>query len=260
MRNILFICSQNRLRSPTAEQVFSVWSGINVASAGTNHDADNPVTPELLRWADVIIAMERAHRSKLQKKFKSSLNGKNIICLGIPDDYGYMDAELVRILEERVPKYLPHGASARRSPDRLSATKDPAGTTSQLFRFPTAVVRDPAITIWMHEHPGALGAIALRWFEAMRACGDDVRELLHDGHPTACVEDAAFGYVNAFTAHVNLGFFRGAELANPDGLLEGSGKLMRHVKLRPGEPIDEAALNKLVRAAYLDMQRRLQAG
>lgn len=114
MKNILFICSQNRLRSPTAEQVFSVWSGINVASAGTNHDADNPLTPELLLWADVIIAMERTHRNKIQKKFKSSLNGKNIICLGIPDEFDYMEPELINILEARVPKYFPHGASAPR--------------------------------------------------------------------------------------------------------------------------------------------------
>lgn len=131
---------------------------------------------------------------------------------------------------------------------------------NQLFRFPTAIPRDPAVTVWMHEHPGELGAIALRWFEAMRACGGDVRELLHDGHPTACVEDAAFGYVNAFTAHVNVGFFRGAELDDPAGLLEGSGKLMRHVKLKPGQKADEAALEKLIQAAYIDMRRRLQAG
>jgi predicted protein tyrosine phosphatase len=111
MKNILFICSQNRLRSPTAEQVFSTWSGINVSSAGTNNDAENPVTPELLQWADVIIAMERAHRNKLQKKFKAALNGKNIICLGIPDEYAYMDAELVKILLDRVPKYLPQEAA-----------------------------------------------------------------------------------------------------------------------------------------------------
>jgi hypothetical protein len=105
---------------------------------------------------------------------------------------------------------------------------------SQVLRFPSSVKTDPAIEAWMHEHPGQLGAIAQRWFEAMRSCGDDVLELLHDGHPTACVGDAAFGYVNAFTAHVNVGFFRGAEIADPAGLLEGTGKFMRHVKLRPG--------------------------
>jgi hypothetical protein len=94
----------------------------------------------------------------------------------------------------------------------------------------------------------------------MRACGDDVRELLHDGHPTACVGDAAFGYVNAFKAHVNVGFFRGAELADPAGLLEGSGKFMRHVKLIPGRDIDAAALAALIESAYADMHRRPRCG
>lgn len=127
------------------------------------------------------------------------------------------------------------------------------------MRFPSAVVHEPAIQAWMYEHSNELGAIARRWFELMRACGDDVRELLHDGHPTACIGDAAFGYVNAFTAHVNVGFFLGAELADPDGLLEGTGKFMRHVKLRPGLQVDDAALRKLVHAAYTDMKRRLEA-
>ena len=123
---------------------------------------------------------------------------------------------------------------------------------SQLLRFPTAVKRDPAIELWMDEQPSELGLIARRWFEVMRDCGDDVRELLHDGHPTACVGDAAFGYVNAFTAHVNVGFFRGAEIANPKGLLEGTGKFMRHVKLRPELDVDPAALRKLIETAYTD--------
>jgi hypothetical protein len=83
---------------------------------------------------------------------------------------------------------------------------------SRLLRFPDAVRHDPRVDAWLHQHAGELGAIAQRWFEAMRACGDDVRELLHDGHPTACVADAAFAYVNAFKAHVNVGFFRGAEM------------------------------------------------
>ena len=104
-----------------------------------------------------------------------------------------------------------------------------------------------------------LGEIARRWFEVMRNCGDDVRELLHDGHPAACVDDAGFACANAFKAHVNVGFFRGAELADPDRLLEGSGKFMRHVKLRPGVPVNEAALRKLIRAAYIDMQQRVDA-
>ena len=127
---------------------------------------------------------------------------------------------------------------------------------SALLRFPAAVRRDPAIEAWMGAHAGELGAIARCWFDVMRGCGDDVRELLHDGHPTACVGDAAFGYVNAFTAHVNVGFFRGAEVADPAGLLEGTGKFMRHVKLRPGAEVDSAGLEALIRTAYADMKRR----
>ena len=124
------------------------------------------------------------------------------------------------------------------------------------MRFPTAVKRDPAVETWMRDHAGDLGVIAQRWFEVMRACGDDVRELLHDGHPTACVSDAAFAYVNAFTAHVNVGFFRGAEIADPDGLLEGTGKFMRHVKLAPDRHVDARALTTLIETAYADMKRR----
>jgi hypothetical protein len=128
---------------------------------------------------------------------------------------------------------------------------------SQLMRFACAIRRDPAVEAWMHEHAGELGEIAQRWFVVMRSCGDDVRELLHDGHPTVCVKDAAFAYVNAFKAHVNVGFFRGAEIADPAGLLEGTGKVMRHVKLRPGDGIDSDALLTLIGTAYVDMKRRL---
>src|SRR5215467_15273277 len=120
---------------------------------------------------------------------------------------------------------------------------------SQLMRFPSAVHRDRDIEAWMREHDDELGAIAQRWFEVMRACGDDVREVLHDGHPTACVQDAAFAYANAFTAHVNVGFFRGAELADPERLLEGTGKFMRHVKLKPESDVDATALTKLIKIA-----------
>ena len=130
-------------------------------------------------------------------------------------------------------------------------------TMNQLMRFPSSVKRDPAIDAWMRERSDELGAIARHWFEVMRERGEDVRELLHDGHPTACVADAAFGYVNAFTAHVNVGFFRGAELADPARLLEGTGKYMRHVKLRPDRGIDATALTKLIETAYADMKRRL---
>ena len=131
---------------------------------------------------------------------------------------------------------------------------------SDLFRFPKAAERDPAIEGWMDRQADGLGAIARRWFEVMRGCGDDVRELLHDGHPTACVGDAAFGYVNAFKAHVNVGFFRGAELADPNGLLEGTGKFMRHVKLRPGTSTNAAALSNLIDAAYSDIKARVENG
>jgi hypothetical protein len=118
------------------------------------------------------------------------------------------------------------------------------------MRFPSSVKRDPAIAAWMHDHSGELGAIAQRWFEVMRGCGDDVRELLHDGHPTACVGDAAFGYVNAFRHHVNVGFFRGAEIADPQGLLQGTGKFMRHVKLGPDREVSGMALRNLIETAY----------
>jgi hypothetical protein len=130
---------------------------------------------------------------------------------------------------------------------------------TQLLRFPSSVKRDPAIEVWMREHPGDLGAIAQRWFNVMRDCGDDVRELLHDGHPTACVGDAAFGYVNAFKAHVNVGFFRGANIADPESLLEGTGKFMRHVKLRPERDVDRMSLMKLIETAYRDMKLRVSA-
>ena len=130
---------------------------------------------------------------------------------------------------------------------------------SRLMLFPSAAKRDPAVEVWMREHSGELGAIAQRWFEVMRSCGGDVRELLHDGHPTACVGDAAFAYVNAFKAHVNVGFFRGAELGDPEGLLEGTGKFMRHVKLRPEGDVDATTLMKLIETAYTDMKARCKA-
>ncbi|MCW4460536.1 low molecular weight protein tyrosine phosphatase family protein [Sphingomonas sp. BT-65] len=107
MKNFLFVCSQNRLRSPTAEQLFAGREGIRVASAGTNHDAENPLTPELVEWADYIFVMERAHRNKIQKHFRSSLDRQRIVCLDIPDEYEYMDPVLVRLLEARMARYLP---------------------------------------------------------------------------------------------------------------------------------------------------------
>lgn len=124
------------------------------------------------------------------------------------------------------------------------------------FEFPSAVARDPAVEAWFDTR-GELGKLARHWFEVMRSRGDDVRELLHDYHPTACVGDAAFAYVNAFSSHVNVGFFQGTELPDPEGLLEGTGRFMRHVKLIPGERIDDHSLTRLIDAAYLDLRRRL---
>jgi hypothetical protein len=128
---------------------------------------------------------------------------------------------------------------------------------SRLMRFPSAVARDPAVDAWFDSRPPQLGAIAREWFLRLRDCGSDVRELLHDGHPTACVGDAAFAYTNAFTAHVNVGFFQGSALPDPAGLLQGDGKYMRHVKLRPGTAIDTASLKALITVAYLDIKTRL---
>jgi hypothetical protein len=128
-----------------------------------------------------------------------------------------------------------------------------------LFRFDDAVPRHPAVAAWMRAHPGERGDLARRWFAAMHACGDDVRELLHDGQPTACVEDAAFAYVDAFKAHVNVGFYQGAALADPNGLLQGAGRFMRHVSIVPGVAIDEAALATLIEVAYADAKARLRA-
>lgn len=127
----------------------------------------------------------------------------------------------------------------------------------RLMSFPTAVRRDATVDAWFESCSPELGEIAQRWFEVMRRCGDDVRELLHDGHPTACVGEAAFGYVNAFTSHVNVGFFLGAELTDPYSLLEGTGRFMRHVKLKPGRGINDQALAELVAAAYADVRSRL---
>lgn len=107
MNKVLFVCSQNRLRSPTAEHVFSTRPGIEVASAGTNHDADNPLTHELVEWADIIFVMEKAHRNKLQQRFRASLRTARVICLDIPDAFEFMDPMLVRLLETKVSRYLP---------------------------------------------------------------------------------------------------------------------------------------------------------
>ena len=131
---------------------------------------------------------------------------------------------------------------------------------SDLLRFDGAVERDPAIDAWMNEHAGDLGSIARQWFAEMRKCGDEVRELLHDGCPVACLGDAPFGYVNVFTSHVNVGFFHGAALPDPARLLQGSGRFMRHVKLRPGTAANHAALSRLIDAAYAHIKARVENG
>ena len=132
--------------------------------------------------------------------------------------------------------------------------------TTELLRFNGAVEHDLAVDAWMDAHDGELGAIAHQWFEVMRRCGDEVRELLHDGCPVACLGDVPFGYVNVFTAHVNVGFFHGASLPDPARILLGSGKSMRHVKLRPDAPIPRAALLRLIDAAYFDIKARVENG
>jgi hypothetical protein len=139
------------------------------------------------------------------------------------------------------------------------------------FRLSGAVRHDPAVDAWLAgaarldpaidalapEPEDDLRRMARAWFEAFRGCGDDVRELVNDGCPVACVADAPFGYVNVFRAHVSVGFFYGAALADPARLLEGEGKRMRHTKLRRGQPVNEAALSNLIAAAYRDIRRRL---
>ena len=127
-----------------------------------------------------------------------------------------------------------------------------------IFRLSKGARRDPAVARWLSDEPVELRAIAKEWFTLMRRCGDDVGELIHDGCPVACVEDAPFGYVNTFKRHVNVGFFYGALLEDPAGLLEGSGKRMRHVKIKPGAALDTRGLRNLIDAAYADIKTRLE--
>jgi hypothetical protein len=129
-----------------------------------------------------------------------------------------------------------------------------------ILRFSGAVEQDHAIDNWLYKQPDELHSIAREWFARMRECGEDVRELMHDGCPVACVEDAPFGYVNIFKYHINVGFFNGAALQDPAGLLEGNGKRMRHVKLKVGSEVDSSELGALIVAAYLDIKARLEIG
>jgi hypothetical protein len=128
-----------------------------------------------------------------------------------------------------------------------------------LFLLPRAVRRAAEVDAWFSQPDYELRRLVQPWFEQVRALGPDVRELIHDGCPTACVGDAAFTNVNAFSAHAAVGFFHGASLDDPAGLLEGSGKRMRHLKLRWGQPVNEPALAALIAAAYGDICERVAA-
>lgn len=132
--------------------------------------------------------------------------------------------------------------------------------TSDLLRFDGALAHDPAIDLWFAQRPGPLGDLARHWFQHMRACGDEVRELVHDGCPVACLGDFPFAYVHVFAAHVNVGFYRGASLPDPTHILLGSGKRMRHVKLQPGTSTHDAALHQLIRAAWAHIKSRVEHG
>lgn len=143
----------------------------------------------------------------------------------------------------------------------MNSKPDPTALASsheaRLFPLEGAQREDAAVRRWFDEPAPATRRLARLWFDAWRDCGPDVTECLHDGHPTACLQGVALGYVNAFKAHVNIGFFLGATLSDPAGLLEGSGRFMRHVKVRPTLPSDDERLRALMRAAYADLRARL---
>jgi hypothetical protein len=141
---------------------------------------------------------------------------------------------------------------------KRAPTDRPRRPVAGLLRFTGGVARDPEVRQWFVDCPTPLRRIAREWFTLMRGCGPDVRELVHDGCPVVVVDDAPFAYVDAFTAHVNVGFFQGASLPDPAGLLLGEGRSMRHVKLKPGLDVDRAALAALIDAAYADIRGRTQ--
>ncbi|HKE45441.1 MAG TPA: DUF1801 domain-containing protein [Steroidobacteraceae bacterium] len=147
----------------------------------------------------------------------------------------------------------------RRGRSRIPLDLHGMSGRTEIFRISGAVKRDAAIDRWLTEDPIELRSIARQWFARMRECGDAVREVMHDGCPVACVEDAPFAYVNSFRSHVNVGFFYGAALEDPAHLLEGSGKRMRHVKVSPGGPLNAVALGELISSAYADIRARLDA-
>jgi hypothetical protein len=130
---------------------------------------------------------------------------------------------------------------------------------SALLTFSGAMEWDPAIEAFFDGRRVELVALARHWWQQMRDCGPDVRELFHDGCPVALVDDAPFAYVGIFRTHVNVGFFQGASLRDPKGLLEGTGRFMRHVKLTPKSPVNAAALDALIATAYRDIKARLKA-
>jgi hypothetical protein len=139
---------------------------------------------------------------------------------------------------------------AGRKPRRIALDLRGLSGREDVWRFSGAVRRDPAVDAWLTDGPVELRSLAQKWFARMRQCGRDVRELMHDGCPVACAREVPFGYVNSYKNHVNVGFFYGALLEDPARLLEGTGKRMRHVKLTPGREPDDAALGRLIDAAY----------
>ena len=127
-----------------------------------------------------------------------------------------------------------------------------------LFLLADATAEDPAVEEWLGHHADARGVLARRWFACLRKSGRDVEEVMHDGLAAVCVQKAAFAYVGVFRTHVNVGFFNGASLPDPAGLLVGEGRHMLHVKLKPGTPVDEAALKALIAASYRDIKAQLK--
>jgi len=106
MKKLLFVCSENRLRSPTAEAVFSEYNGVEAIGCGTNSDAETTLSGDLVEWADVVLVMEKSHRNKVSKKYKELLKGKRLVCLDIPDNYECMQPELIQLLKAKVPRYV----------------------------------------------------------------------------------------------------------------------------------------------------------